>query len=105
MKKHVLVFGAGRSSTYLFEYFKKEFAGKQRKLTVADANADVAKAKISGFPEAHAVAIDVQNNALRGALIKDADVVISLLPAALHFLVAQDCLSYRKHLLTASYVD
>src|SRR5436189_1648456 len=33
------------------------------------------------------------------------DIVISMLPPALHFLVAKDCVKFSKHLLTASYVD
>jgi len=38
-------------------------------------------------------------------LIQKAHVVISMMPPALHFLIAKDCVEYRKHLLTASYLD
>ncbi len=38
-------------------------------------------------------------------MIQRAHVVISMMPPALHFLVAKDCVEYRKHLLTASYLD
>ncbi len=41
----------------------------------------------------------------RGNVVQMADIVISLLPPALHYLVARDCLLYGKHLLTASYLD
>ena len=37
--------------------------------------------------------------------IKNADIVVSMLPANLHFIVAQDCLKYKKNLVTASYVS
>jgi len=39
------------------------------------------------------------------ASIETADIVISLLPPTLHFLVAKDCLLFNKNLLTASYTD
>ncbi|MEJ7660803.1 MAG: saccharopine dehydrogenase C-terminal domain-containing protein [Hymenobacter sp.] len=38
------------------------------------------------------------------ALVAEADIVISMLPAALHPLVARACLRHRRHLATASYV-
>ena len=41
----------------------------------------------------------------RHQLISQADIVISMLPAALHFLVAKDCVRFSKNLLTASYID
>lgn len=36
-------------------------------------------------------------------LVEEADLVISLLPAPLHPLIATECLLHRKHFLTASY--
>ncbi len=44
-------------------------------------------------------------NEKRIDLIKEVDIIISMLPPHLHFLVANDCLNYSKHLLTASYID
>ena len=41
----------------------------------------------------------------RISLIQKADLVISLLPPSLHILIAKDCISNLKSLLTASYVD
>ena len=38
-------------------------------------------------------------------LIKDADVVISLLPATMHVPFAELAVKYKKHLITASYVS
>jgi saccharopine dehydrogenase-like NADP-dependent oxidoreductase len=47
----------------------------------------------------------VEDAEQRKELIRDASIVISLLPPALHFLVAQDCIEFGKNLLTASYLD
>src|SRR5205085_4847308 len=41
----------------------------------------------------------------RRFLIQGAHIVISMLPAALHYLVAQDCLLHKKDLVTASYIS
>src|SRR4029078_6765096 len=48
---------------------------------------------------------DIRDEDKRSTQIAKADIVISMLPPALHFLVAKDCLKHSKHLLTASYVD
>ena len=49
--------------------------------------------------------MDITNEVAREKLIQRAHVVISMMPPHLHFLVAKDCVEYRKHLLTASYLD
>jgi hypothetical protein len=51
------------------------------------------------------VELAIEDEPARRALIKTADVVISLLPPTLHVQVAKDCVHFKKHLLTASYVD
>ena len=75
------------------------------KVIIADASKEqiLAKTKNSAFAEA--IALDVTNDEQRSKLIQRAHVVISMMPPALHFLVAKDCVEYRKHLLTASYID
>jgi len=47
----------------------------------------------------------VGDDAERDRLVAESDVVISLLPPSLHYLVATSCLRNRRSLLTASYVD
>ncbi len=54
---------------------------------------------------AKAVAINIEDEKARKALVRKADVVISLMPPVLHYLIAQDCVEFEKHLLTASYID
>jgi len=105
MKKQIVLFGAGKSSTCLINYLLKASAHNQWHLTVADSNLLLAQSKIGLSALASAVFISAENDQHRSALIKTGDLIISLLPPALHFLVAQDCVKYRKNLLTASYVD
>ena len=41
----------------------------------------------------------------RTAAVKNADIVVSMLPARFHVEVAKDCITYKKHMVTASYVS
>lgn len=47
--------------------------------------------------------LDVKDDFARDQFVQNADLVISLLPARFHKLVAHSCLKFSKHLLTASY--
>jgi saccharopine dehydrogenase-like NADP-dependent oxidoreductase len=49
--------------------------------------------------------LDVFNQDQRKNAIQKADIVISMLPAHLHIEVARDCIVYKKHMVTASYVS
>lgn len=104
-KKHILVFGAGKSATVLIDYLKKVVTDKDWLLTLADGDLETVLAKLGNHPSAIAVQLDILDAHKRAALIQQADVVISLMPPALHYHVAVDCLALGKHLLTASYVD
>ena len=103
--KQILLFGAGKSATCLIDFLIKESATNGWSFVLADGNLEAAKAKIGTASHAKAVAVDVQNETARKQLVDAADIVISLLPPSLHFLVAQDCTLLKKNLLTASYVD
>jgi len=103
--KHILLFGAGKSATVLIDYLKQLATEKNYWVTVADGHLDAVQAKVGLHDFVKPVQADVQNEVQRHSLIRQADVVISLLPPSLHYLVALDCLEYNKHLLTASYVD
>lgn len=97
--------GAGKSATVLIDYLIAESETNNWKFIVADSNRDQVLLKTKNSPFAEAVQLDVTNEDQRSALIQRAHVVISMMPPALHFLVAKDCVEYRKHLLTASYLD
>ena len=103
--KQILLFGAGKSTSVLIGYLKGKCLQYNWWLTVADANLPLAKSKLDNAPNTTATTIDIHNEAERKALITQADLVISMLPAALHLFVAQTCIETGKHLLTASYVD
>lgn len=103
--KQILLFGAGKSATVLIDYLKTTAAEKQWQVTIADANEEAVRAKVGGHAFTKAVGLSIEEEDRRRELISAADVVISLLPPALHAIVARDCVKLGKHLLTASYVD
>ncbi len=103
--KKILLIGAGKSATVLIDYLINLVNEKQWSLTVADSNKDLLDQKVQPTNFIHSVELDIQNVSDRKSLIEHADVVISMMPPALHYLIALDCIEFKKHLLTASYVD
>ncbi|KAJ6619520.1 Saccharopine dehydrogenase-domain-containing protein [Mycena sp. CBHHK59/15] len=49
--------------------------------------------------------IDMENEDSYTSLISEADLVISLLPASFHPVVAEQCIKHGKHMVTASYIS
>ncbi|MDP4216122.1 MAG: saccharopine dehydrogenase C-terminal domain-containing protein [Bacteroidota bacterium] len=103
----ILLFGAGKSATSLISYLVAQAKSRDWQLVVADNDLSLAGSKIGtdAGERATAVAIQVEDEEAREALVRQASIVISLLPPALHFLVARSCLKWKKDLLTASYLD
>ena len=105
MAKKIFIIGAGRSASSLIKYLIDLSVKNNFKLTVGDKDVSLVKDKIDGHKCASAIRFDVLNDDQRILEIKNADIVVSMLPANLHFIVAQDCLKYKKNLVTASYVS
>jgi saccharopine dehydrogenase-like NADP-dependent oxidoreductase len=103
--KTIVLIGAGKSATVVIDYLIAEAEINNWKFIIADSNREQILLKTNNSKYAEAVQLDVTNEDQRSKLIQRAHVVISMMPAALHFLVAKDCVEYRKHLLTASYLD
>lgn len=103
--KTILLFGAGKSATVLIDYLKKKSAIHQWLFIVADNNLAVVQSKLGEHPNVKAVQINIENASERKKLVEEADIVISMMPPLLHYLIAVDCLEFSKNLLTASYTD
>ncbi len=101
----ILIIGAGRSSTELIDYLLKQATIFKWSVTVADFNVELAKSKVNNHPQGHAVWLDVKKHNDRQDLIKKADIVVSMLPAFMHLPVAEDCIRFKKHFISASYVS
>ncbi len=102
--KKILVIGAGLSSSYLIKYLLANAKNENWIVTVADQNIALAKQKIGKSKQGIALAFNINIKTERENAIKNADLVVSLLPPTLHIIAAQDCITYKKNLVTASYV-
>ncbi|THH02997.1 hypothetical protein EW145_g6616 [Phellinidium pouzarii] len=58
-----------------------------------------------GHPNATSAVIDMSQHEMVGDLIQKVDIVISLLPATFHPIVAELCIKHNRHLITASYIS
>lgn len=99
----ILILGAGKSSTYLIDYLADSCTVQPRRLILADLDLASASAKLRGRPNTDARQLNIENESARKGLIAEADLVVSMLPAFMHAVVAKDCLELRKHFFTASY--
>lgn len=102
--QNILILGAGRSAVSLLDYLIEKADKNEWKLVIADADPKAAKSLI-GDAKADLIHLDAKNDDQRLDLISKADLVISMLPAFLHVLVAKDCLKAGKNLITPSYVS
>lgn len=105
MTKKIFMIGAGRSASSLIEYLVNEADSNDFEIVIGDRDLSLVEAKLGGNTRAKALNFDVFNDSQRIEEIQKADIVISMLPASLHFKVAQDCVKYGKNLVTASYVS
>ncbi len=103
--KNILVIGAGRSASSLIKYLLDHAATENWNVTVGDVSMELVKQKTGNHPQARPLTFDINNEEQREQEIKRADIVISMLPASMHMNVAKDCVRFKKHLVTASYVS
>lgn len=103
--KNILIIGAGKSSSYLIKYLLEKSNNENLRLTIGDICTENADLMIQNHKNAKSILLDVFNLEQRQKLIKKSDLVISMLPARFHVEVAKDCISFGKHMVTASYIS
>ncbi|ULC60043.1 saccharopine dehydrogenase NADP-binding domain-containing protein [Flaviramulus sp. BrNp1-15] len=103
--RKILIIGSGKSASYLLKYLLDKSVSENLFITVGDLNIENARKLIGNHKNAEAIALDVFDETSRTLAIKNADIVVSMLPARFHIEVAKDCISYKKHMVTASYVS
>ena len=101
----ILIIGAGRSASSLIQYLLNKSVKENLHLVIGDLSLNLAQKKTNNHPNATAIALDIFDENQRKKAIQIADIIISMLPAHLHIEIAKDCVIYKKHLVTASYVS
>ncbi len=105
MFRKILLVGAGKSTSYLIDYLLTKSASEKIHLTIGDVNPDSISKEVASRPNCKVITLDVFTQEDLITAIKTTDIVISMLPARFHLKVAEVCLKYKKHLVTASYVS
>ncbi len=103
--RQILIIGAGKSTSVLISYLLNKSETENLFLTIGDLDIENAKKLSQNHERCKAIVLDVFNKESRESAIKDADIVISMLPARFHIEAAKDCIKYKKSLVTASYVS
>ena len=100
--KKVLVLGAGLVSKPGVTYLLKQ---KDIFVTVASRTVSKAENLVKGFSNGKAIQLNVQDEESLAGLIKNNDIIVSLLPWVHHQKVANLCITHEKHMATTSYVS
>ena len=103
--KNILIIGAGKSSSALLKYLLDTSEQEALFITIADISIENANKLINKHRNAKAIILDVFDKHQRKEQIQKADIVISMLPARFHLDVAKDCITFNKHMVTASYIS
>ncbi len=103
--KRILILGAGLSSSSLIKYLLDHSEEHDWKVAICDASLELAKKKANNHPRSEVFRFDVNDEKQRISEISKSDIVISMLPARMHYLVAEDCVKIGVDLVTASYVS
>jgi len=103
--RNILIIGAGKSASYLIKYFLDKSNSEKLEITIGDLEISNAKKLIGNHSNAKAIKLDIFDAVARKEAVKNADIVVSMLPARFHIEVAKDCLAFKKHMVTASYVS
>ncbi|MEM4728580.1 MAG: saccharopine dehydrogenase C-terminal domain-containing protein [Thermoplasmata archaeon] len=98
----VLVLGAGMISRPMVSYLLDH-----TKYPVVVASRTISKVRriLGGHPRGEAKEVDATKADALEPLVRDAELVVSLLPYVYHPMVARICLKHGKHLVTTSYVS
>ena len=99
--KNVLLLGAGFVARPLVRYLLDQ---PFIQLIIASRTLQKAENLLEGHPQGKAYQLNIENTRSLETFIKQADVVISLLPWIHHLTVANMCLDLNKHLITTSYI-
>jgi saccharopine dehydrogenase-like NADP-dependent oxidoreductase len=73
-------------------------------VVVADFSIELAEKAVSNHKNGEAIFFDVNDKFEREKQINASNIIVSMLPASLHIIVARDCVRLKKDLVTASYV-
>lgn len=103
--QRILILGAGLSASSLIKYLLEHSEQYDWKIRIGDLSVETAKRKINGHTNGEAFKFDVFNEEQTNKEVSKADIIVSMLPASMHYSVAKACVEHSKNMVTASYVS
>ncbi|XP_072242558.1 alpha-aminoadipic semialdehyde synthase, mitochondrial [Leuresthes tenuis] len=101
--KRVLLLGSGYVSGPVVEYLTRD---EKTQVTIASVLLKQAEELAAKYPNTIAVTLDASSHERHlDSLIKDHDLVISMLPYSFHPLIAKHCIKRKVNMVTASYLS
>nr|XP_046249994.1 alpha-aminoadipic semialdehyde synthase, mitochondrial [Scatophagus argus] len=101
--KRVLLLGSGYVSGPVIEYLTRD---ERTQITVASVMLKQAEELAAKYPNTIPIMLDVRSQEGHlDSLVKDHDLVISMLPYTFHPLIAKHCINRKVNLVTASYLS
>ena len=102
--RNILIVGAGKSSPYLIKYLLDKSQEQNLYLNITDVTIDhLLHHKKNN--RCTVSTINILDDKEREEYLLKNDIIISMLPARLHMILANSCLKLKKNLITASYVS
>ncbi len=105
MLRKILVLGAGKSTSYLLDYFLDKSITEKLHLTIGDIRPEGIPPSAKNHPNCTVIHLDILKDEDRKKAIGNSDIVVSMLPARFHIKVARECVESNKNLVTASYIS
>ncbi len=96
MTRKILVVGAGKSTSYLLDYFLEKSRHENLHITIADLSTEGIPAYIKEHSACSLLTLDILNSEARQDAVSKADIVVSMLPARFHITIASDCLLLKE---------
>lgn len=101
----ISIIGAGKSSLFLIEYLADYCQKNQLSLTVFDRELTPTISLLQSKVKFVFEKLNLEDSDKLENTVKQSQLMVSMLPADLHFKVAELCLKHKVHLATASYVS
>lgn len=103
--KKITILGAGLSTTSLIDYLLERADKYDWTIKLGDFDLELAKSKINDKPRGEAFQFDVNDEKLVSQIVASSDIIVSMMPARFHHIIAKECVAHKKKMLTASYVS
>ncbi|SFU28863.1 Saccharopine dehydrogenase, NADP-dependent [Pustulibacterium marinum] len=103
--RNIVIFGAGKSTAYLLNYFVVHAVDQLLHIQVIDRDFRSIPETIKESKHVTLIKLDIFQIEDVQKYISNSAIVVSMLPARLHIHIAKLCVTHKRHLVTASYIS